>query len=304
MKTQFKTISQKVILFSMMTSIALTGGAGSVFAQEAPTNANPQSYEVQHIDQETKYSKHVMRAVRESLGADAKSTQLDSSIETMPKVQVMDLYLASFGKKVKGHEIRLAAKEIFGIDLDVVSKNDYGSKLSIYPEGVMESLRASFNEAPDSTLQDVRIMELTKNAVMDRYIKEHGYSLNGAESRTLINQIFGVNLEGISKLEYMQLAILSKGQWILKSDRDLFILESSLDDVDVSIYATPYFEGVTGSRELPETLVTNLVKIGFTYYEETDLLYYKDPAGGSVPDSFKNQVMGILIGTIMTEYKK
>ncbi|MGO1059591.1 hypothetical protein ACTL32_10725 [Planococcus sp. FY231025] len=303
MKIQFKTMSKKVVLFSIMTSIALTGGAGSTFAQGSPANANPQSYEVQHVDQATKYSKHVMRAVRESLGVDSKSTQLDNTIETMPKLQVMDLYLASFGKKVKGNEIRRAVKEIFDIDLDVVSKNDYGSKLSIYPKGLMESLRASFNVAPDSTEQDARIMGLTKNAAMDRYIKEHDYSLTGAESRTLINQIFGVNLNGISTLEHMQLGILSKGQWIVKSDTDLFILESSLDDVDVSIYATPYFESLTGSRELPESMVTKLTAMGFTYYEESALLYYKDPEGGSVPDAFKGQVMGVLIGTILAEYK-
>lgn len=303
MKTQFKTMFQKVILFSMMASIVLTGGAGSVFAQEAPTNANPQSYKVQHIDQDTKYSKHVMRAVRESLGVDSKSTQMDSKIEQMPKVDVIDRYLASFGKKVKGNEIRRAVKEIFDIDLDVVSKNDYGSKLAIYTPAIMESLRASFNVAPDFTEQDARIMDLTKNAVMDRYIKEHDYKLTGAESRKLINGIFGVNLDGISSLEHVQLGILSKGQWILKSDTDLFILESSLDDVDVSIYATPYFEGLTGSRELPESMVMQLVALGFTHYEESDLLYYKNPTGGSVPDAFKGQVMGILIKTITTEYK-
>jgi hypothetical protein len=187
--------------------------------------------------------------------------------------------------------------------LDVVSKNDYGSKLSIYSPAIMESLRASFNVAPDSTEQDARIMELTKNAVMDRYIKEHDYKLTGTESRKLINDIFGVNLDGISTLEHVQLGILSKGQWILKSDTDLFILESSLDDVDVSIYATPYFEGLTGSRELPESMVTSLMALGFTHYEESNLLYYKDPAGGSVPDAFKKDVMKILVSTIMMEYK-
>lgn len=301
MKIQFKTTAKKAVLVSIMTSIALTGGAGSTFAQ---ASASPQSYEVQHVEQDTKYSKHVMRVVRESLGVDSKSTQLDSEIETMPKLQVMDRYLVSFGKKVKGNEIRRAVKEIFDIDLDVVSKNDYGSKMSIYPAPIMESLRASFNVAPDSTEQDARIMDLTKNAVMDRYIKERDYSLTGVESRTLINDIFGVNLAGISTLEHMQLGILSKGQWIVKSDTDLFILESSLDDVDVSIYATPYFESLTGSRELPESMVTKLVEMGFTHYEETNLLYYKDPTGGSVPDSFKGQVMGVLIKTIKTEYKK
>lgn len=303
MKKLVYTISKNIVIFGLAASVALTGGAGSVFAQGAPAHSNSQSYEVQHVQQETKYSKHVMRAVRESLGADAKSTQLDSKIEEMPKVQVMDRYLASFGKKVKGNEVRRVVKEIFDIDLDVVSKNDYGSKLAIYPADVMESLRASFNEAPDSAEQDARIMGLTKNAVMDRFIKEQNYALTGAESRVLINQIFGVNLDGISTLEHMQLAVSSKGQWIVKSETDLFVLESSLDDVDVSIYTTPYFEEVTGSDKLPESLKTKLMDIGFTYIEESNVLYYKNPTGESVPDVFKGQVMGILIGTIVTDYK-
>ncbi|HSP22078.1 MAG TPA: hypothetical protein VLQ20_07085 [Planococcus sp. (in: firmicutes)] len=299
MRIPFNTLMKKVVLFSMMTSIALTGGVGSAFATEASKQTNPQTYEVQHAELEAKYSKKVMAVLEESLAI----TSSPLSIEQMPKTEVMDRYLASFGTKVKGNEVRLAVKEIFGIDLDVVSKNDYGSKLAIYPEAVMVSLRASFNTDPSSTEQDARIMELTKNAVMDRYLKEHDYNLSGAQNRVLINQIFGVNLDGISSLERSQLAISSKGQWILKSDTDLFILESSLDDVDVSVYVTPYFEQVTGSSELPASLVKNLTDIGFTYIEESQVLYYKDPNNQSVPDAFKGQVLRTILGTINTEYK-
>lgn len=299
MKIQVKNI----IVFTLVASVALTGGAGSVFAQEAATNSTPQAYEAQQNEQDAKYSKNVMKAVRVGLGADAKSAEVDGIIEKMPKTEVMDYYLTSFGKKVKGNEVRQAVEEIFDIDLNHVSKMDYGSKLAIYPAAVMESLRVSLNEEPKSTLQDGRIMDMAKNEVMDRYMKEHDYSLTGAESRNLINQIFGVNLTGISTLEHMQLAVSSKGQWIVKSDRDLFVLESSLDDVDVSIYTTPYFNEVTGSDQLPESLKNKLMNLGFTYNEEANLLYYKNPTGESVPDAFKGQVMGILIGTIVTEYK-
>ncbi|WP_416144181.1 hypothetical protein [Planococcus koreensis] len=295
-KIPFNTLTKKVVLFTMMTSIAMTGGVGNAYATEASAYSNPQAYEVQ---QEAKYSKKVMAALEESLAI----TPSAISIEQMPKVDVMDRYLISFGKKVKGNEVRLAVKEIFGIDLDIVSKNDYGSKLAIYPEPVMESLRASFNADPSSTEQDARIMGLTKNAVMDRYIKEYDYTLSGAENRNLINQIFGVNLNGISGLERAQLAISSKGQWIVKSDTDLFILESSLDDVDVSVYVTPYFEQLTGSSELPKSLVEKLTGMGFTYIEESQVLYYKDPNGQSVPDAFKGKVLGTILGVISTEYK-
>lgn len=296
MKIPFNAMTKKVVLITMMTSVALTGGAGNAFAADASAYSNPQAYEAQ---QEAKYSKKVMAALEESMTIKPS----DFSIEQMPKTEAMDRYLISFGKKVKGNEVRLAVKEIFGIDLDIVSKNDYGSKLAIYPEPVMESLRASFNADPSSTEQDARIMGLTKNAVMDRYIKEYDYTLSGAENRNLINQIFGVNLNGISGLERAQLAISSKGQWIVKSDTDLFILESSLDDVDVSVYLTPYFEQLTGSSELPKSLVEKLTGMGFTYIEESQVLYYKDPNGQSVPDAFKGKVLGTILGVISTEYK-
>lgn len=288
MKFNLKALTRKTVLISMMTAIALTGGISSTFAADAPVKSNSQVYEAKHVEQEAKYSKKVVRAINESL----ETAPSNFTIEQMPKVEVMDRYLASFGKKVKGHEVRVAVKEVFDIDLDLISKNNYGSQVVRYSDTIMESVRASFNEG---SISDADIMELKKNAVMDRYIKMHDSKLSGAENRTLINGIFGVNLNGISSLEHSQLAIFSKGQWILKSDTDLFVLKSSLDDVDVSIYATPYFEQLTGSNVLPELLVTNLTNLGFTYIADTQVLYYKEPTGKSVPDAFKGRVIGTLM---------
>jgi hypothetical protein len=298
---KFKALARKTVLAGLLTAMALTGGTGSALAN-GTASVNHSTYEVQQNHQEAKYSAKVMKAVRASLGESAKSAKLDGVIQEMPKVQVMDHYLTSFGKKVKGNEVRQAVDEVFDIDLNYISKKNYGSKLAIYPANVMESLRSSFNVKATSTKQDARIMKLAKNDVMDRYIKEHSYSLSGAENRLLINQIFGVNLDGISSLENSQLAISSKGQWILKSEADLFILESSLDDVDVSVYATDYFKKVIGSKQLPESLKNKLMDMGFIYKEESDLLYYKNPTNESVPDAFKGQVLGIIVGTIKAEY--
>ncbi|WKA53605.1 hypothetical protein [Planococcus shixiaomingii] len=303
MNVNLKLMATKSVLLVFLAGVFLNVGAGNVFAQDAAASADFLTYEAQLHEQDTKYSKKVMKAVRESLGTAAKSIQLNSVIETMPKVQVMDHYLTSFGDKIKGNEVRRAVEDVFYIDLSYISKMDYGSKLAIYPNNVMESLRISFDEKATSTTKDADIMKLAKNEVMDRYIKVHGYSLTGAEARKLINQIFGVNLDGISTLEHSQLAINSKGQWILKSDTDLFILESSLDDVDVSVYATEYFEELTGSKQLPDSLKSKLINMGFTYNESTELLYYKNPANESVPDAFKGQVLGTIVGTIITEYK-
>ncbi len=296
MKNYIKMITKKAVLFSVITSIALTGGVGSTFAADAQSNSNPHTYEAKHATAETKYSKKVMKALEESLAANPSSV----TIEKMAKVEVMDRYLTSFGKKVKGNEVRVAVKEVFDIDLNLISKNNYGSKPETYPDTIMEAVHASFEDEP-ITPDD--IMALKKNEVMDRYIKMHDSKLSGQANRDLINAIFGVNLNGISKLEHSRLAIHSKGQWILKSDNDLFILKSSLDDVDVSIYATPYFKQLTGSNVLPASLVTQLTDRGFTYNADTQVLYYKDPKGNSVPDSFKGGVISVLM-PILSSYQK
>lgn len=289
--------AKKTMVSTLTASILLMGTAGDTSAQESAGNVKAQTYEA-YFQQDGKYSKKVEKAVGEVLGINSESAELDTVLGKLPKIKVLEYYLASFGKKLKGNEIRQAVNEVFEIDLDYISKKDYGSKLSLYPASVMENLRVSLKEDPASTEKDGRIMSMSKNEVMDRYIKENDYAITGAEVNVLINQVFGVNLVGISGLEGKQIAINSKGQWIIKSDHDLFILESSLDDVDVSVYAGPYFEELTGSSELPVSLTTKLIALGFAYSEEEQLLYYKNPAGESVPDAFKGQLIGILLGTI------
>ncbi|AIY04557.1 hypothetical protein Plano_0592 [Planococcus sp. PAMC 21323] len=296
MKIQFK----KLIVSALLTSMLFTGGVGSVFAHETSSTVQ----QAQQHKEDTKYSKKVMEAVRVGLGEDAKSTKVDDVINKMPKAEVMDYYLVSFGKKLKGNEVRRAVEEVFLVDLNTISKKDYGSRLDVYLDDIMKSLRVSLKEEPTSKVKDEKIMDMSKNKVMDRYLKVHGYVLTGAESRKLINYIYGVDLEGISKLEYLQIAIYSKGQWIIKSDKDLFLLKSSLDDVAVSIETTPYFKELTGSDQLPASLKSKFLEMGFTYKEDTNLLYYKDPAGKSVSDEFKGLVMGHLIQTVMTQNQR
>ncbi|MBU9673778.1 hypothetical protein KQ939_09540 [Planococcus sp. CP5-4] len=288
---------KKSLYSTLATSILLMGTTSGVSAHETAGSIDPQTYEA-YSQQDAKYSKKVVKAISEVLEMDANSQQAVAVINQLPKIMAWEYYLSSFGKKLKGNEIRQAVEEVFDIDLDYVSKNDYGSKLSIYPTPVMESVRVSLKEEITSVAKDARIMNMSKNEVMDRYIKQQNYALSGAQASLLINQIFGVNLVGISGLEGKQLAISSKGQWIVKSDRDLFILESSLDDVDVSIYAGSHLQELTGGSELPAPLIAKLTELGFTYHETEQLLYYKNPTGESIPDAFKGQLIGILLGTI------
>lgn len=153
MKFIVKILAAGVAVFGLVGGAAFSVSAESVLASKE-TALDFSSYKSLSNEQDTKYSANVMRAVRIDLGIEAESTQLDNRIREMPKVQVMDHYLSTFGKKIKGNEVRLAVEEIFEIDLAYISKNDYGSKLAIYPANVMESLRTSFHEQPDSIEKD------------------------------------------------------------------------------------------------------------------------------------------------------
>jgi hypothetical protein len=166
----------------------------------------------------------------------------------------------------------------------------------------MESVRASLNIAPDSTELDAQIMQMPKAEVMDRYIEVHDYALTGAENRVVINQIFGMNLDGISGLEHAQLSIQSKGQWVIQNDNDLFVISSSLDDVSLFVGTTDYFKEQTGLTGLPESLIVKLINSGFVYDEASGNYTYTNPTGESAPDAFKGQTIGAILTIINTEF--
>lgn len=292
MKNNIKTISQKVFLGTVITGVVLSSGVGVTQAETLTTSS------ISQTEQTTKYSSKVMETVRLSLGVKKHSTEVDNQINAMKKVEVMDIYMDSFGKKVKGKEVRKVVDEVFGADLNTISKMNYGSKLSSYTLPIMQNIRVSLNVAPDSTELDAKIMKMPKSEVMDRYIKVNHYSLTNNEIRILINDIFGVNLNGISGLEGAQLSIYSKGQWIIQSEKDLFKISSSLDDVSLYIESTDYLEKLTGSSEFPDSLAQKLINLGFTYTEVSGNYTYTHPTGESVPDALKTQTIGTVIQAI------
>ncbi|MGB2993609.1 MAG: hypothetical protein WBB47_13330, partial [Paenisporosarcina sp.] len=158
--------------------------------------------------------------------------------------------------------------------------------------------RISLNVDSNSSECDAQIMSMTKNEVMNRYIEVHEYSLTGAECRVLINQIFGVNLDGISGLEHSKVSIYSKGQWILQGDTNLFIVSSSLDDVELYVTTTDYYEESVGSNQLPDSLKQKLIIIGFTYDVDQNRFVYRNPTNESVPDAFKGKVIGTVLESV------
>jgi hypothetical protein len=261
---------------------------------ESVHSPNEQQHIQAHNNQQqiTIYPKNVMESVRVRLGVDKQSTEKDNHIKTMRQVDVMDTYLESFGEIVNGHEVRKAVQAVFNIDLDYISKNNYGNKLASYDSAVMETLRTS------KKLTNAEIMELPKMKVMDAYIKAHNYALTGAEHRVLINQIFGVNLDGISGVAGLQLGIFSKNIWIINTPTDMLVIASSHDDVELYVYTTDYWKQVTGTNEVPDSLKQYLLDNEFAYDEATDKYIWVNPTGESASEAFKSQTIGILLQTI------
>ncbi|UGB30644.1 MULTISPECIES: hypothetical protein [Bacillaceae] len=210
----------------------------------------------------------------------------------------MDTYMRSFPKDLTGSRVREIVYQIYKIDLDAISDLGAGTKQSVYPDQITNSIK----HIVDVDDIDSYISNLSKSEIMDLYLESYHYELAPSEIRVAINLIFGTNLDGISTLENSGIGLLSKGQWINQSSEDLFVVHTSNDDVDVKIYPTDYFKKQTGLEELPIELQESLKKLGYSFNEEIGAYYYADPHGQSVPDFFKGQTLGILTRFISTNY--
>lgn len=222
-------------------------------------------------------------------------------LHSMKKVEVMDSYLDFRGNKVNSKEIRHIVKQVYDINLDRVSELGAGKQVSTYPKEITDGVK---QELADESIEDLDryIQSLTKVEVMDLYLDHYGKRINGPEIRRVVNQIFGVNLDGISSLEGSGVSLFSKDQWISQYDKDLFVVHTGLTDVDVWVYPTEYFTEQTGLTKLPAGLQNGLKALGFEYSEEKDALYYANPTGESVPDQFKGHTLGTIIGFIKSNH--
>ncbi|MDD9269272.1 hypothetical protein ACFPES_19675 [Paenibacillus sp. GCM10023248] len=249
-----------------------------------------------------KYPFEVMKAVRIYLGAKPNSTEMDRQINTMSKTEIMDIYLASKHNKAKGKVIRKAVDDIFNISLDTISANGEGNIMASYPADIMEGVRKSLHIDPSSTELDAKIMSMAKVAVMDKFLQSFGKEISGSESRRMINEIFGVNLNGIDSLAKARISLFSKGQWITQTPTDIFVILTGKGDVDINVGVTDYYKQKTGSDQLPVEVQDFLKNLGFTYQIETNFYTYTNPSGESVPDSFKGQLIGKLVSYIHDHY--
>lgn len=285
----------KTTLLSATIVAASLSGVTAIYADAAPTS-------ISTIQEVTKYPTNIMSILRSYFGVPVDSTSADSQINALAKVQVMDIYLASQNNSTDGQFIRDGVNDIFNISLDTISENGEGSFLASYELEIMQGVRESLNLSPSDTSLDSTIMAMTKVEVMDRFLDSYGSQITGTDIRRVINEIFGVNLTGISGLEHARLSIYSKGQWVLDSPTNVLIISSSKGDIDLYVGVTDYYIQQLGTDQLPTELQTFLINLGFVYNTTTHQYDYHNSAGTSVSDALKSQVINKLVATIQSDF--
>jgi len=201
--------------------------------------------------------------------------------KSLTKVELMDQRIAST-EQIDGPTICAVIREVYGLDL---------SKAPLLDKDFEQRVAARVPSASNLSA-----------AAVDLYIAENRKPSTGAEVRIVLNHIFGTNLEGISQLHERRISLYSKDQWIVQNKKDLFIVHTGKNDIDVKVIPTPYFIEKTGKKQLPEDLQQALGNLGFAYHEKIGAYYYANPSGQSVPDQFKRQTMGAIHQTIQASY--
>ncbi|WP_253923971.1 hypothetical protein [Halobacillus sp. A5] len=298
MSLLFKYLKKQIVA-SVLLSMVMTGAAVCAPSQDAEVMSWKQQLKQQ---EDLKYTAEIIEGVYKTLREKTKgSLPIEDALKTineMPKVEIMDSYLDHFEEKVPPEKVRKIINQVYNIDLNAVSDLDAGNSNG-YPDNIIEGVKQSLNP---KEVDHSYINNLSKAEVMNLYMQTLDGKVNGDEIRALVNEIFGINLDGISHLEGSGVSLFSKNQWISQYDQDLFVVHTGLTDVDVWVYPTEYFTQETGLNELPDALQKALEEIGFSYNKEIGAYYYSNPGGTSVPDSFKEQTLGTIIEVIEAYY--
>jgi hypothetical protein len=245
----------------------------------------------------TKYPLDIMIVIRKILGGTPFSIEYDHIIDGMTKVDVLDQFIEHSEIKITGLVFREAVFQVFGINLNTISKEGQGAKLFIYPDEIMVGVRKALKIETQSHETDEKIMSLKKAEVMDLFFDTYNIYIYSDMLR-IVNLIYGINLPGISSLEHSRISLFSKSQWIVHNDTDLFVVYTGTGDIDVKVYPTPQYTKLTGLSELPPDLHEALFNLGFRYQEETGAYYYRNQNGETVPDSFKGQTLSVIKSVI------
>lgn len=179
-----------------------------------------------------------------------------------------------------------------------------------YPSEIIEGVKRNIMKKSTTDFTDTELVYqielMSKVEVMDCYLdtyqNETGRNLSGPEIRRMINEIFGINLDGIASLEGARISLFSKDQWVIKDEKDLFVIHTGKGDVDVVVFPTEYFKAQTGLINLPSDLQHSLRCLGYYYDDKMQNYYFANPTGEAVTDSFKGQTIKAIIDVIRHSY--
>ena len=211
------------------------------------------------------------------------SVDMNQTKTAMSKVELMDQHLESCGKDFGYEEVRQIVHSLFDIDLEtkIVVFKEYLAPLSW-----------------DETNEDIPVARVA----LEYYLDQSKGTLTGKEVRTIIKNLFGINLDGISSLAGAKISIYSKEQWITQHDHDLFVVDTPLGDADVRIYPTPLFTKKTGLNRVPTELQQALAVLGYSFDSDNNWCYYCNPTGESVGHEFKVETIETIRQIILDSY--
>ncbi|PID14844.1 hypothetical protein CSV63_10360 [Sporosarcina sp. P34] len=236
------------------------------------------------------YSYEIQNVVKSSHQLDTcmSNTELINYISKLAKIDVMDMYIDQYQDKITSLVIYEAIAQAFKFHLEQVP--------------VLTTEKIGTFEIPPLT--DLKTCSsLSSQVILDLYLAHHNHHVTGDEIRTMINHYFGMNLVGIDGLGKTRISLYSKGQWLVKDDKDLFVIHTGTKDVDVKIYCTDYFTARTGSKNLPTELLQSLASMGYSYNSQVDAYYYSNPSGLTVSNAFKGKTIDAIIENTHVLYK-
>ncbi|MFU8648729.1 hypothetical protein ACNA06_15585 [Lysinibacillus sp. RSDA_15] len=193
----------------------------------------------------------------------------------MKKSEMMDQYLDTYKGKASSTDIWHVVDLIYKINLD---------------------------ETPIVNKEMVGTSAFSGREVIDSFLQQYAGDITGARVRSILNEMFGVNLDAISSLEGARISLYSKDQWIVQHEKDLFVVHTGAGDIDVKVYSTNYFFEQTGLKELPTNLTHELASIGYYFDDTMDSYYFSNPTGEAVSDAFKGKTMGAILGVIQQSF--
>ncbi|MFB5662432.1 hypothetical protein ACE4RR_11530 [Alteribacillus sp. HJP-4] len=203
------------------------------------------------------------------------------------KVTEMDNYILYMNDELDGDEIRKLIFQIYQIDLHKVGVLQEQTNSIYYHNDFIEIWNRLMTW--DGGYKSLEAMP--KSEVMDRFLQSQKNSLTGRDVREAVKHIFGINLDGISKLDKSGISLYSKEQWMTKSENDKIVIQTSSDDAEVWIYPTEYYKLKTGKKEVPEALQHELISLAYIYDRENGSQYYRNESGESVSNAFKEQTI-------------